>query len=85
MNDRLTRLLLLLLQTDQISCSHALACYSAGDHASNASAWAAGSQALLAAMAAKMGAAAMADGTATTQQPALISESNDQVQWVSMD
>jgi hypothetical protein len=58
--------------TDQISCSHAEACYT--DHATNATAWAAGSQALLAEMAAKMG-----------PGKALISESNDQTMLGSLD
>lgn len=41
--------------TDQVSCSHAEACYDAA-HGTNASGWAAGSRAMLASMAAKVGA-----------------------------
>ena len=51
--------------SDQISCSHAEACYN--DNATNASSWAAGSQALLAEMTSKLG-----------PDKVLISESHDQ-------
>lgn len=44
------------MYTDQIACAHSEACYAEGPaHATNASSWAAGSEALLQAMARKMG------------------------------
>ena len=57
--------------SDQISCSHAEACYT--DNKTNASSWAAGSQALLAEMARKMG-----------PEKVLISESQDQTMMGSL-
>jgi hypothetical protein len=57
--------------SDQISCSHAEACYD--DNRTNASSWAAGSQRMLSEMARKMG-----------PEKALISESQDQTMMADL-